>query len=544
MTDRRSASALACVLIVASVAAAAPSVAASAKTHRIIVGVRRGVDAGALVRSVGGTVTYRYRTIDAVAASVPDGARQQLKHEAGVRFAQRDIVRHLDGIVSPSEPYLGSPEFIPWGVRDVGATDVWDANGNERVDAGAPAGNGVTVAVIDNGADFGHPDIGPAYDRSSSACFLAPGCSPVDDIAGEDQGHGVAAASVIAAPINDVGVVGVAPRATIVSYRAGDSSTGFLLDSAILAALDRAITDHVDVINMSFGGHSSAPAERWMLAEADARGIVAVASAGNGDDHSGGKPPVQSPGRLPTVIGVGATDSARDLADFSSFGHGLDLVAPGVAVPMDGVRGASVDSGLTIEGANAPTIHNLPFEFSPTGAVTGRLKAIGLGTTADVAGLDLTGKIALIQRGTITFAEKVANAAEAGAAAAIIYNNQPPGLISGTLGALGPIPTLDISAADGALLVDRLSRGPVRASLRVAATDYVDWDGTSFSAPHVVGVVALLLSVDPSLTPAQVRHALDATATDLGRAGYDKRFGYGLVNACAAVVFVGGDCAG
>jgi len=543
MTKRRSGLLVTCVVLVASVTSAAPSVAAPKATQRIILGVRAGVDASALIRSVGGTVTYRYRTIDAVAASVPDGARQQLRHADGVRFAQRDIVRHLDGIVSPTEPYLGSPEFIPWGVRDVGATEVWDANGNGHIDAGAPAGHGVTVAVIDNGADFGHPDIGPAYDRSLSACFIAPGCSPVDDIAGEDQGHGVAAASVIAAPINDVGVVGVAPRATIVSYRAGDSSTGTLTDSAILAALDRAITDRVDVINMSFGGHSSSPAERWMLAEADARGIVAVASAGNGDDHSGGKPPVQSPARLSTVIGVGATDSHRALADFSSFGHGLDLVAPGVAVPMDGVRGASVDSGLTIGGTNPPSIGNLPFEFSPTGSVTGRLRAIGLGTTADVAGVDLTGKIALIERGTITFAEKVANAAEAGAAAAIIFNNQP-GTISGTLGSLGAIPTIEISAADGALLQGRLANGAVSASVRVASTDYVDWDGTSFSAPHVVGVVALLLSVNPSLSPAGVRRALDSTATDLGRAGYDKRFGYGLVNACAAVSAVGGDCAG
>jgi len=57
-------------------------------------------------------------------------------------------------------------------------------------------------------------------------------------------------------------------------------------------------------------------------------------------------------------------------------------------------------------------------------------------------------------------------------------------------------------------------------------------------------VVALLLSVNPSLSPAGVRQALDSTATDLGRAGCVKRFGYGLVNACAAVSAVGGDCTG
>jgi hypothetical protein len=52
----------------------------------------------------------------------------------------------------------------------------------------------------------------------------------------------------------------------------------------------------------------------------------------------------------------------------------------------------------------------------------------------------------------------------------------------------------------------------------------------------------LLLSVDPSLTPAQVGRAMDSTATDLGLSGYDKHYGYGLVDACAAVAAVGGDC--
>ena len=531
---------VACALVAASVLAAAPS--SAARTDRIIVGVRRGVDAQALIRRAGGTVTYRYHAIEAVAATVPHGSLPSLRRTRGVRFAQPDVKRYVDGFFKPTAPYFGSPEFIPWGVEDIDADRVWDANGDMRLDAGAPTGAGVMVGVIDNGADFGHPDIGSAYDRELSDCFLEPGCSPLDDIAGEAQGHGVAAASVVAAPINGVGVVGVAPRATIVSYRAGDSSTGTLPDSAVLAALDSAIADHVDVINMSFGGPAASPAEREMLEVAYARGIVLVASSGNGDDHSGSKPPIEFPAKLPTVIAVGATDEDRELADFSSFGNDQELVAPGVNLPMDGVRRTGLDSGLTIEGTDL-RVANLALEFSATGTVSGRLQAIGLGTAADVAAVDLAGKIALIQRGSITFAEKVANAAEAGAVGAIIYNNQP-GFISATLGEPGAIPTIEILPEDAETLLDRMANGPVSATMRVSKTSYVYWSGTSFAAPHVAGVAALLLSLDASLTPAEVRRAMDRTATDLGLAGYDHRYGFGLVDACRAVASVGGDCSG
>lgn len=494
-----------------------------------------------MVQAVGGVVTYRYTSIHAVAATVPRGGLRELRRVDEVRWAQHDITRQLFGFVDPGQPYQGSPEFVPWGVSDVRAPDVWDANHNMLLDGGAPAGRGVTVAVIDNGADFTHPDVGSAYDRDLSACFLSPGCSPQDDITGDYQGHGVAGASVIAAPINGVGVVGVAPRAMIVSYRAGDSAAGTLSDSAILAAIDRAIEDRVDVINMSFGGPSASPGERWMLAEAYTQGIVLVASSGNGDDHSGSKPPVGFPAKLPTVIAVGATDEAHRLSDFSSFGNGQELVAPGVGIVMDGVQGTGIDSGVKIGGPNPPAIGNFAMEFSAFGSDTGNLAFVGEGTAREVAGLDLSGKVALIQRGSISFGEKVANVAAAGAGAAIVFNNAP-GNFPGTLGEQGAIPAVSISAEDGAVLLSRLASGPVPATVQVAHTDYLDWDGTSFSAPHVAGIAALLLSVDPSLTPSEVRNAMDTTAMDLGRAGYDHRYGYGLVDACAAVNAVGGTC--
>jgi serine protease len=526
---------------------AAPPSGAARRPQRVIVGFRAGTHIRAAVRSVGGTVLHRYRLISGVVAVVPDGALQDLRHEHDIAWAQRDLLRHIDGLLEPEQVYRGDPEFLPWSVGDVRADRVWDSNEDLDVDGGAAAGQGVTVAVIDNGLDATHPDLASAWDLALSDCFIQdidPNCTAQDDIAGPDQGHGVAAASVVAARANDVGIIGVAPKATIVAYRAGDSASGTLADSAIVAAIERAIEDRVDVINMSFGGPASSPAERAMLAVAYERGIVSVASAGNGNDHIGSKPPVEFPAKLPTVIAVGAVDQSNTLADFSSFGNGLELVAPGVGIPVAVVQGTAVDGAFIVDSpTGGGSFQNTAMELSPTGSATGAVVSIGLGTAADVAGLDLSGKIALIERGSITFAEKVANAASAGASAAVIFNNAP-GPIGGTLGTLGPIPTLEMPGEDGQTLLALVQAKTVKATVAVGTTDWASWNGTSFSAPSVAGVAALLLSVEPGLTPRQVRTAMDTTAVDLGRPGYDLRYGFGLVNACAAVRSVGGSCPG
>jgi serine protease len=64
---------------------------------------------------------------------------------------------------------------------------------------------------------------------------------------------------------------------------------------------------------------------------------------------------------------------------------------------------------------------------------------------------------------------------------------------------------------------------------------YYFFQGTSMASPHVAGVAALVLSAHPTYTNEQVRAALQSTAKDLGKAGWDKYYGYGLVNAYAAV---------
>ncbi|WP_010094432.1 M28 family peptidase [Ornithinibacillus scapharcae] len=125
---------------------------------------------------------------------------------------------------------------------------------------------------------------------------------------------------------------------------------------------------------------------------------------------------------------------------------------------------------LTINGES---LNPLPFTYTPSGDVQAPLQYVGQGTEAELEGEDLTGKIALVQRGTNSFAEKVINVAEKGAIGIIIFNNAA-GAINGTLGAVDDryVPAVSITQAQGSELVTKLHNGEtVTASLRVLGAD-------------------------------------------------------------------------
>jgi serine protease len=233
------------------------------------------------------------------------------------------------------------------------------------------------------------------------------------------------------------------------------------------------------------------------------------------------------------VLAVGAVDRNAELAAFSNTGVGLDLVAPGVGVLSTVPRGAGGESYVKAGPARTAT----PFTyagFTSGNGIAGRLVDCGTGNTPEEFPRAVRGHIALMRRGDAFFSIKVENAMNAGARAAVIYNNVVEE-IRGTLQTVTAsdgrawIPAVLVSLADGKRL-----KGRKRATVFNGPTDWDAGSGTSFAAPYVAGAAALVLSVDPSLARDQVVSLLESTARDLGEPGFDFLHGAGLVDADAA----------
>jgi subtilisin family serine protease len=493
----------------------------AANSRIVIIGFRGAPDAAAaaLIRGAGGEMRQRYRYIPAVSARLPDAAVNALRANPRVAYVDENIT------MVP----LGTKQIVDWGVSKIESPGAW---------ALGFRGQGIKVGIFDSGIDVDHPDL-----------TVAGGIDLVGDGNGLDDcnGHGTHVAGIVAARDGSRHTVGVAPSAALYSMRFADCAWAGATLEKMIQAIEWAIDNGMDVVNMSFGFGvegvsvpiSPSDAAEAAFNEAYARGVVLVAASGNSST-----PWVGYPAAYESVIAVGATDDADLIASFSQTGEDQEVTAPGVSNLASYMVGRGQSTTLTVPTDGGRELDAIPLEFSgmtrKQGLTTDAVYA-NFGTALDYAAAGCAGKTAVVMRGGPTFAQKVEEAMNAGCAAVIIHNHSP-GTFNGTLGTPTTadgrawIPAVSITLDDGLYLKDQIESEPTRTSLLNVPGNLAVLSGTSMASPHASGVAALVLSKNPALTPDQVRAILRSSGVDLGPPGWDPVYGYGRVNARQAVL--------
>jgi serine protease len=465
--------------------ASAAAVAAQPDANRVLVKFAPDFAGASALHAAGGNIHFDLG--DGVfAVTLPAQAIEGIRHNPHVEYVEPDLARYPMGQVTP------------YGITNVQAP--------QTVATGAD-GTGIKVCVIDSGIKADHEDF------AGIAMTGYPSGWNTDDC-----GHGTHVAGTIAAANNNVGVIGVSPGKVsfhIVKVFSG-AECGWSYASTLVDAANRCQAAGAKVISMSLGGGGASTTERNAFDSLNAQGILSIAAAGNDGNNT-----MSYPASYSSVLSVAAVDSANLKADFSQFNAEVDVSAPGVGVLSTyPSRDGSVTVGTTGYMAAA-------MEGSPALVKSGALVNGGRCTAAG----SWAGKVVLCERGDIAFADKVLNAQAGGAAAAIIYNNVSGGF-GGTLGTtVTSIPSVSMSREDGLAIAGSTATATVSSVVEHNVSGYAYLDGTSMATPHVSGVAAIVWSAKSTATNQQVRDALTSTALDLGTAGRDNNYGYGLVRS-------------
>jgi len=546
--------------------------AASSRQYLAYLDRRQGAFAARMVAALPqARLVARFRYVFGGAAVVlPESQIPRLAALPGVVRVQRDELRYADTDRSPA--------FI-------GADVIWRALAADP--ALGDGGQGVIVGVIDTGIWPEHPSFAddgsypPPPARWHGACeepndTSAPivcnhkliGARESLDIykllfgltAGEfdsprdNQGHGTHTASTAAGNAGVEAqifgqprgsVSGIAPRAYVAAYKALGNEGGFGGD--LVAAIDQAVADGVDVINYSVGSIGLPPdpydqSDALAFLDAYRAGVFVAVAAGNAGP---GPQTISSPANAPWVMSVGASTTDRQ------FTSRLTLRAGGEELTL---AGASITAGVSGKPViDAATLNDVRCE-RPLPVV-------------------VSGTIVLCQRGVNARVEKSANVLAGGGAGMVLYNANPQDIETDNHW----VPTIHLDAPAGAqalaftsahsdtvvlgdivagkatidsdfgdVLAAFSSRGPLPdAQLGISKPDVVAPGvqilagdtpapnlpesgppgelfqaiaGTSMSAPHVAGAGALLKALHPDWSPGQIKSALMATAwTDVTR---------------------------
>src|SRR5438270_1266477 len=444
----------------------------------------------------------------------------------------------------------------------INAMDAWTAAGGRSV-----AGAGIKIGDIDSGIDETHPFFDPTgftYPAGFPKCDAADSNSHHQDQdcnyvspkvivakvfynkahqqaldAQAIQDHGTHTAGIAAGVTGQTAVVngvniddmsGIAPGAWLGNYNVFPGAVDNARSEDILNAVDAAIADGMDVLNLSLGGgyHGNNDLLAIGLDNAVEAGVTVAVAAGNSGPGGG---TVESPGRARNVITVGASTNQHFVGQPFTYPAGVGTTVGAAVGDFDPLPGTS-------------------FNLFDTASD---------GCTSVPAGA--SGDLAIINRGNCTFSQKVANAKAAGAVAVLIVNNVAgdPIAMARTAGFDDNIPAVMIGLNEGAalrasgattasadatfqefitpnkdILAGFSSQGPTAVDFAVKpdltsvgvnvlssitcvgkpdtcpgdGTGWAFFSGTSMSTPHIAGSAAVLLNLNSSWSPAEVKSAL------------------------------------
>lgn len=490
--------------------ASAPALAAETPA-RMIVKFKPGTLAKvkAEIAAQRGQVVLDVSEADALAVRLTPKAILALRKSRNVEFIEVD---HPQYAFAParrlSTTAVASSEVVPYGIPLVQADQVSDAAAGNR-----------TLCIIDSGIDGTHPDLQGLPIAGEN--LTTSGAWNTDE-----SSHGTHVAGTVAAVGgNGVGVVGVLPNRKLNLYiakvfDASGSTSSSTVAKAMLACYRNG---KANVISMSLGGAGASRFQQIIATFLDKRGVMQFAAAGNGGNSA-----ISYPAGFAEVISVAGVDALKQKYVSSQFNADVEIAAPGVGV----LSTVPVGTGTELQATVGGSVYSVTaMAGTPALIANGALYNFGLGTATDAGA---AGKVCLIQRGSVSFADKVLNCQNSGGVGAIIYNNAP-GPLNGTLGTtVTTIPSVGATDTDGAAMLAQVGQAATVDTVNVTATDYAYFDGTSMATPHASAVAALVWSRNTGCTAAQMRASLNNSAQDLGAAGRDVEFGFGLVQAAAA----------
>ncbi len=489
-------------------------------------------------------------------------ALEVLRGRPEVRWVEPNLVYRA--LAVPDDPLLGRQ----WSLRNTGQ-EVEGLAGVPGADIGAVAGwergtgdPAVNVAIVDSGMALDHPDLAPN---------LSATVQPRDEIDGDAvptdlEGHGTAVAGIVGARGNDgTGMAGVAWRVGLVPIRVLDGNGGG--SSVDIANGFRYASQRgVRLVNASLGG----PTSSAVIADAIAAGpgtLFVVAAGNEGEDvdsPGGGMFPCALP--LDNILCVASTDQSDRLAEGSNYGaRSVDVAAPGKGItgPEPAFRPPAFaddfESGLagrwTVTPGGSWGVEAVPGGAALSDSPGGPYTAFA-STAVTSAPFSLAGGVGC----RLSMRLRIATAAGDGMIADASSNGvdwTPLGSYTGSsdgrfrrvseyMGALDGAPVVRLRLrflANSGVGADGVTIDDLRVACLGGAYDgdeYVMETGTSFAAPHVTGVAAVIMSRYPQLSVAQVKQAILQGATRLpslnGRVVSGGRLSFaGALDAAAAL---------